>query len=397
MATSITITINGESIIGYTSSSTYSVTSTGLTIDEDIVYTFLGPGYFGGLSTSSGATYADSNLEIGDSGTLSDLTSESTLTLYSVSERVVSLNNLRTFKTKMEAYIAEYGGKIDSISIDGVTQTIDSNKNVDLPAYPTKSSLGLSNVDNTSDVNKPISAAQQVALNQKLDKIPVTSNGLLIDSSTDKINTAYIPDYILGQVIYGGLFNANTKVATLSTGAQSKLGTSESTLTLGVNDYATYEGLYFVVNVAGTFASISFAIGDWLIATASGWGKVDNTDEVTSVNEKTGSVTLTASDVGAVAANTAITGATKCKITYDSKGLVTGGEDLSASDIPVLDASKITSGNFSPSRLPNASSVSTGIIASNYALGYNSAGTIVKGTAPVLFATDAQIIALFGD
>ena len=34
-----------------------------------------------------------------------------------------------------------------------------------------------------------------------------------------------------------------------------------------------------------------------------------------------------------VTANSAITGATHTKITYDSKGLVTGGADLSASDI----------------------------------------------------------------
>jgi hypothetical protein len=43
-----------------------------------------------------------------------------------------------------------------------------------------------------------------------------------------------------------------------------------------------------------------------------------------------------------VAANNAITGATKCKITYDSKGLVTAGADLEASDIPNLASSKVT-------------------------------------------------------
>lgn len=42
---------------------------------------------------------------------------------------------------------------------------------------------------------------------------------------------------------------------------------------------------------------------------------------------------LTASDVGAVATNTAITGATKTKITYDAKGLVTAGTDLTSSDV----------------------------------------------------------------
>lgn len=46
----------------------------------------------------------------------------------------------------------------------------------------------------------------------------------------------------------------------------------------------------------------------------------------------------------AVVANGAITAATKTKITYDTKGLVTSGADLTASDIPNLPWSKITSG-----------------------------------------------------
>ena len=45
---------------------------------------------------------------------------------------------------------------------------------------------------------------------------------------------------------------------------------------------------------------------------------------------------------GKVDKNEAITGATKCKITYDSKGLVTAGADLAASDIPDLTLAKIT-------------------------------------------------------
>lgn len=40
------------------------------------------------------------------------------------------------------------------------------------PDAPTKESIGLGNVDNTSDMNKPVSTAQAQALSQKVDKVP---------------------------------------------------------------------------------------------------------------------------------------------------------------------------------------------------------------------------------
>ena len=56
-----------------------------------------------------------------------------------------------------------------------------------------------------------------------------------------------------------------------------------------------------------------------------------------------------------VAKNAAITAGTGTKITYDSKGLVTGSTSLSASDIPNLDASKIASGALPDARIASAS------------------------------------------
>lgn len=51
---------------------------------------------------------------------------------------------------------------------------------------------------------------------------------------------------------------------------------------------------------------------------------------------------------GKVDENSAITASTKTKITYDAKGLVTAGADLSASDIPSgIDAAKISTGSIS--------------------------------------------------
>ena len=62
----------------------------------------------------------------------------------------------------------------------------------------TKNDVGLGNVDNTSDVNKPVSTAQQTALNAKLDKSSVKQ--VLGTSTTDvmsqKAVTQLLGDYI---------------------------------------------------------------------------------------------------------------------------------------------------------------------------------------------------------
>lgn len=67
------------------------------------------------------------------------------------------------------------------------------------------------------------------------------------------------------------------------------------------------------------------------------------------VNGKTGNITLTCEDVGATPANTEIIRGTKCKITYDSKGLVTTGEDLTSANIPDISETYETKFNKSDS------------------------------------------------
>ena len=87
------------------------------------------------------------------------------------------------------------------------------------------------------------------------------------------------------------------------------------------------------------------------------YGQVNGTALVLSGNATVANATLSGHAVNLgqanslyVAQNAAITGATKTKITYDAKGLVTAGADLTASDIPTLDASKITSGTLGVAR-----------------------------------------------
>ena len=133
----------------------------------------------------------------------------------------------------------------------------------------------------------------------------------------NKITTGYLPDSVLGQVLYGGGFVPTTGVATLTANAKERLEVSTPTITL-TNDtssptgYEANEGIYYIATEAGTFASISFQTGDWLISIGTSWSKVDNTDAVTGVkganeqNYKLGNVNLSAQNVGAVSSTDAV-------------------------------------------------------------------------------------------
>ena len=81
-------------------------------------------------------------------------------------------------------YIARNGGGSGSGEVTGVKGNAESNYrkgNVNI----TPENIGLGNVNNTSDANKPVSTAQQTALDGKVDK--VTGKGL---STNDYDNTA---------------------------------------------------------------------------------------------------------------------------------------------------------------------------------------------------------------
>lgn len=72
-------------------------------------------------------------------------------------------------------------------------QSLLGSGNIDL----TKTDVGLSNVDNTSDINKPISTATQTALNLKQDTITLTTTGTS-GPATFVSNTLNVPNYSSG-------------------------------------------------------------------------------------------------------------------------------------------------------------------------------------------------------
>lgn len=68
---------------------------------------------------------------------------------------------------------------------------------IDLTVAQTKTLLALDNVDNTSDVNKPVSTATQTALDLKVDLADVgVANGVASLDSGGKVPTAQLPSYV---------------------------------------------------------------------------------------------------------------------------------------------------------------------------------------------------------
>lgn len=199
----------------------------------------------------------------------------------------------------------------------------------------TKDDVGLDKVDNTSDLDKPISNATQRALDKARDNLNAhlidkgnphevtkaqvglgnvtndpqvkraemgVARGVATLDNTGKIPLSQFPEAILGQLVYGGTFDASG-LANLSSNAKSKLGIAEATLQLvnsagGEGGWVNNQGIYYIASAKSNFANLDFNPNDILLATATAWFKIDNTDFVTSVAGKQGIVTLSFTDIG---------------------------------------------------------------------------------------------------
>ena len=120
-----------------------------------------------------------------------------------------------------------------------------------------------------------------------------------------------IPASIQGGVSYQGTWNATTNSPTLT----SSVGT---------------KGYYYVVSVAGSTnlnGITTWNIGDWAIFNGTAWEKIDNTDAVTSVNGQTGTVVLTAADIGGLG-TMAVQNANAVAITGGNESGVTHSGDI---------------------------------------------------------------------
>lgn len=135
------------------------------------------------------------------------------------------------------------------------------------PHSVTKTQVGLSSVTNDAQVKRTEMGA---------------ANGVATLDSSGYVPLSELPSSVTGAVKYLGTWNALNNIPTLT----SSVGT---------------QGGYYVVNSAGTTtldAVSEWQINDWAIFNGSAWEKIDNTDLVTSVSGRTGTIVLTKTDVG---------------------------------------------------------------------------------------------------
>ena len=294
----------------------------------------------------------------------------------------------------------------------------------------TTSSLSLSLLSATETKAGLMSKQLFLDLRNALPKNPNGTDNLI--GTDNKIVNTYLPDFLLGQVLYGGTIDGSG-VCSLSENFISKY--KITTLTITKNESNTYEGVFFIatasLNLSATtgFDSISLATGDWLISNGGeGYNKIDNTDAVTGVKgnaESTyriGNVNITPTNIGL--GNVVNTGDSATPVSGGTTKFTTGGaftelakkqNTLTAGTNVTIDANSKISVNIEPADYASANTQLNGltidginyklldvkvndltnlIIGNNRSLASGASGAIAIGACNVSTASGLNSVAL---
>jgi len=171
-----------------------------------------------------------------------------------------------------------------------------------------KSDVSLGNVDNTSDADKPVSTATQTALNAKQATL-VSGTNIKTINGTSLLGSGDI-------TISGGGGISDGDKGDITVSASGATWTIDNGV---VNNDKVASGIDAAKLADGSVSNAEFQYLNGVSSSIQTQldGKVDENAAIT----------------GKVDENAAITGATKTKITYDAKGLVTAGADATTADI----------------------------------------------------------------
>ena len=213
--------------------------------------------------------------------------------------RAINAKQLATAKQEVIRDVVNVvnGGKVTIRTSNGITGGSET----------AASSFTLSGVDASTEDKGVVQLASQEEVNNGTNTAKVITsatlrkgqaNGVASLDNNGKIITSQLPDYLLGQVMYGGNASAiSTTGITVSPSDSLKAKKGITAISISIVNSATsttantygwqdLEGVYFICQANGTFANIDFETGDWIISTGSAWEKIDNTDSIVNYSQK---------------------------------------------------------------------------------------------------------------
>ena len=289
----------------------------------------------------------------------------------------------------------------------------------------TKASVGLGNVDNTSDASKPISTATQIALDAKQNKLTAGDNITLTGDTISATDTTYtagtnisisddnaisVTGLTKASVGLGNVDNTSDANKPISNATQSALNAKQDTLTSG--DNISIDGNK--ISVTGVYTSTQV---DGLLAnkannstTLAGYG-------ITDANISDGTITLGENSITPLTANSTIpadkiTGLTKASVglgnvdntsdankpistatqaALDTKqGKLTAGDNVTISDTNVISSKDTTYTAGTNITISEANAISvTGLTKASVGLG--NVDNTSDANKPISTATQAAL------
>jgi hypothetical protein len=159
---------------------------------------------------------ADRDITFPDAtGTVAILDTTQTLTNKTIN---LTSNTLTGTKAQFNTAMSD----ADFATIDGI-ETL-TNKTITSPSGLVKSDVGLGNVDNTADTAKPVSTAQQTALDLKANLASPTFTGTVVLPSSTVTSAMILNDTILNADINTAAAIDWTKLAISSTVSSTEIG-----------------------------------------------------------------------------------------------------------------------------------------------------------------------------
>lgn len=252
---------------------------------------------------------------------------------------------------------------IEDVKLNGTSLEV-SSKSVDVVVN--KSTVGLGNCDNTSDVNKPISTATQTALNNKQDKI--TSSNKLLSDLVDTTSQTNLFVTSSEKTTWNGKQSAITSSNKLSSDLVDD--TDKTNLFVTSSEKSTWNSKQSALtfdNVPTEDSSNPVKSGGVYSALA---GKVDtetgkglSTNDYTTAEKTKLNGIETGAEVNVLesvkdSSGTALTITGKA-VTLSKAAVGLGNVDNTADSSKIFDASQVTSGVFGIARIPTGTTSST--------------------------------------